>query len=705
MSTLLKPGINCWRISKAHRARLLIDGDSYFREFRHAVINARERILIAGWDIDSRVDLVRSSYDDGYPPRLGEFLLALLKNNPRLHIYILLWDFSMIYAFERDWSPVLHYADWRQHRRLHLIMDGNHPPGASHHQKLVTIDESLAFVGGIDLSKWRWDTSAHKAKDERRVDPGGNPYDPFHDMQLMVSGPIVRDLNELFAYRWKVAKGKKLPEIPLSSEVILTDDSHELEFRNINIAIARTYYNQEEGQYYRESEALHIDAIRRARHLIYIENQYLSSSIIGEELIKKLKEDTVPEIVIVVPLKTGGWLEQITMDVLRERLLFLFEKADKKSRLRVYYPRIPDAGEQVLSLHSKVFIIDDKILKIGSSNLSNRSMSLDSECDLIISADCNSDISSRIRAIRYRLLSEHLGFSPQDYAQAEKKNGKMIPAIESINKGERGLSVLQHTMDEQTIRNIEPVKIADPEHPVTPEELIELFIGDSGKENQQKNIRNFSFILLGLMCVAILWALTPVSDVLNKEIIASWFDAPDNPLMKYGYYIGAFSLLAIIGIPVTVLIGSTGILFGPLWGSVLALSASLGSSLISYLIGHLTGRNFIRNFAGKKINAISQRLSRKGIWTIIFIRIVPVAPFAIVNMLAGASHLMLRDFIAGTLIGMLPGVLLLTAFFGQLVQVIREASIGNILLSVVLLITFLIFLIAVLNYFSKKKFH
>jgi hypothetical protein len=168
---MLRTGKNCWRISRAKTARLLIDGEAYFSYFRKAVLAAEKRILITAWDIDSHVRLLRTDSGDGYPEKLGEFLLAVLKRNKHLHIYMLLWDFSMIYALERDWSPVFNHAHWRKNRRLHLIMDGHHPAGASHHQKIVTIDDALAFVGGFDLSKWRWDTSDHTAGDERRIDP------------------------------------------------------------------------------------------------------------------------------------------------------------------------------------------------------------------------------------------------------------------------------------------------------------------------------------------------------------------------------------------------------------------------------------------------------------------------------------------------------------------------------------------------------
>jgi len=678
---MLKEGKNCWRISRADTARLLIDGRDYFRHFRKAVIAAERRILIAAWDIDSHVRLVRDGEEDGYPVKLGELLQTVLKQNKQLHIYVLLWDFSMIYALERDWSPVFNHSDWQRNRRLHLVMDSSHPAGASHHQKIVTIDDALAFAGGIDLSKWRWDTSEHSAVDTRRVDPGGNHYPPFHDVQWMVSGPVVRDLNDLFSQRWEAATGSDLPGGRLSTtstrEIISVSRP---DFTDIDIGIARTYINSEKEIAVHESEQLHLDALRQARQLIYIENQYLSSSVFGAAVLKNLKSENGPEIVIVLPRKTGEWLEQMTMDMLRERLLFLFELADKYKRLRVYYPEIPEGKDTVLSVHAKLFTVDDRILKAGSSNLSNRSMTLDSECDLVISTDDDSKISSRIKDIRHRLISEHLGLSPGQFAEAEKRSGSMIQAIESLNKGPRHLEPLRAAIGKEEIKNINAMKIVDPEQPVDAGQLIEHFIGETDRKNQQKYIIQFIAILLALIIITLVWSLTPVGDQITKEQLAVWIGSAHDPEWVHLLMVSLFMLMGTAGVPITLIIGSTGLIFGPVWGFLLAMVISCGSAMLSYLVGHLTGKRFIRSFAGQKINSISKRLAKRGIWTILLLRIIPVAPFAVINLLAGASHIRLRDYVLGTLVGMIPGVLLLSLFFGSLTKFILEMETENILI-------------------------
>jgi phosphatidylserine/phosphatidylglycerophosphate/cardiolipin synthase-like enzyme len=127
MEKILKPGRNCWRIEPASRVAFLIDAEAYFKAFRAAVKNARRSIFILGWDIDSRLQLVRDG-DDGRPNELCGFLNDAVERSPGLDAYVLIWDFAMIYAAEREMLPV-YRLDWRTHRRLRFRMDDRHPAG------------------------------------------------------------------------------------------------------------------------------------------------------------------------------------------------------------------------------------------------------------------------------------------------------------------------------------------------------------------------------------------------------------------------------------------------------------------------------------------------------------------------------------------------------------------------------------------------
>ena len=205
---ILRPRINCWRQSHASRVASLIDGAAYFSALRAALTRAQRSVFIIGWDVDSRTDLVPGVEPaDGLPIRLGDFLNALVKRRDGLHIHVLDWDFTMLYALSREVLPI-YQLGWRTHRRLHFHLDERHPLGASHHQKIVVIDDALAFVGGLDLTGRRWDTPAHHSDEPRRVDARGRNYPPFHDIELAVDGAAAAALGELARERWRRATGR-----------------------------------------------------------------------------------------------------------------------------------------------------------------------------------------------------------------------------------------------------------------------------------------------------------------------------------------------------------------------------------------------------------------------------------------------------------------------------------------------------------------
>ncbi len=172
--SILKEGKNCWRIRRADRSSFLVDGASYFEAFASAIDQAREAIYIAGWEIDSRVSLFRRD-KDGPSASLKHQIKTKVASNPHLQVYLLYWDFAMIYALEREWFPVFKLG-WNADRRIRFFMDNEHPTGASQHQKIVVIDDRVAFSGGIDLTGNRWDTPEHRMDDPRRTHPGGQTY-------------------------------------------------------------------------------------------------------------------------------------------------------------------------------------------------------------------------------------------------------------------------------------------------------------------------------------------------------------------------------------------------------------------------------------------------------------------------------------------------------------------------------------------------
>jgi len=204
---VIVPGRNCWRLSPARRAAVLIDAASYFARLDQVLRGARHSILIIGWDFDGRIRLSPERPD---APCLGALLRHLVEARPGLSVHILVWSVAVIHAPGAP-LPLLLGAPWQDHPRIHLRLDNQHPIYAAHHQKMVCIDDALAFAGGIDLTVERWDSCGHRAEDGGRTNPGGAAYRPVHDVQMLVQGQAASDLAELARDRWRRATGETLP--------------------------------------------------------------------------------------------------------------------------------------------------------------------------------------------------------------------------------------------------------------------------------------------------------------------------------------------------------------------------------------------------------------------------------------------------------------------------------------------------------------
>jgi phosphatidylserine/phosphatidylglycerophosphate/cardiolipin synthase-like enzyme len=467
-AAIFRPGENCWRLARAQRAAVVVDGRSYFSTFADAAALARHSILIVGWDFNSYVRLHPDDPVGGQSDEIGAFLTRLVKRRRALHVYVLDWDFAVIYAMQRELLPRFRLAR-RTHRRFHFRLDSRHPLGAAQHQKIVVIDDAVAFVGGFDFAACRWDTSHHQADDPQRLDPWGKQYPPYHDLELAVDGDAAAALGELVRERWWRASGERLAAAPPGRDP--WPRRLRADFRDVEVAIARTEPAYDGIPEAREVERLYVDCIAAARRSIYIENQYLTSNAIGDALAARLAEEDGPEVVVLQPRQCEGWLEQTTMGVLRARLLRRLQAIDRRDRLRVYHPVVPGLGDRRLTVHSKLLIIDDRLLRIGSANLNNRSMGLDTECDLAIDAGDDAQLRARVAAVRARLLGEHLGKPTALVAEAVAAMG-LIRTIETLGGGERGLRPLDPTVEPWLETLVPDAAIVDPERPVGAQALL-----------------------------------------------------------------------------------------------------------------------------------------------------------------------------------------------------------------------------------------
>jgi phospholipase D1/2 len=674
---ILKPGKNCWRLARSHRIAFLVDAAAYFAAVRAAALRARRSISIVGWDIDSRTKLVQGHPDDGWPESLGPFLKALAEQRRRLEVYILNWDFAMLYAIDREVLP-LYTLGWQTHRNLHFQLDGRHPVGACHHQKIVVIDDTLAFVGGMDLAQARWDTPDHAPGAPERVRSNGTCYAPVHDVQMMVDGPAAATLGALVRERWQRATGRTIewsgrisrdPWPPSVAPDVTEED----------VAIARTVPRYNGTPEVVEVRQLYLDAIAAARRTLYFENQYLTASAIGDALEARLREPDGPEIVIVSRLTGGGWLEENTMEVLRARLLRRLRAADRHGRLHVYYPDCDGYVKECINVHSKLMIMDDRLLRIGSANLANRSMGLDTECDLAIEA-LEPRVQEAIGRFRDRLLAEHLGVTPEQVEQEVRATGSLLLGIESLRGEPHTLRPLEGEVSPEAEARLPPAAVIDPETPIDPDRLMDDLLPVEHRPAARKRLVLAMGILATVGALSAAWHWGPLADWLDRESLTAAArylqQAPATPLWVLGAYLAA----ALTATPITLMILVTGLVFGPVQGFCYALSGSLLGAAATFGLGHTIGRDLVRRVAGERLNALSRWLRHRGLIAIIAVRLVPVAPFTVVNLVAGASHIRFRDFLLGTVFGMLPGTTAITLFSDRLTAALAHPDPLNIAL-------------------------
>ncbi|MDQ2081086.1 phospholipase D-like domain-containing protein [Xanthobacteraceae bacterium Astr-EGSB] len=457
---VLKPGRNCLRRAAAKRVAVIVDAANYYARLEQALLCSTRSILILGWDFDGRIKLC-PHLANCMP--LGPFLRSLVEERHDLEIRVLVWSGAVVHA-PGDPMSLLLGASWQDHPRITLRLDGHHPLYASHHQKLVVIDDSIAFVGGIDLTVERWDRCSHAESDRFRSTPDGHVYRPVHDLQMVVEGDAAAAIGDVARERWRVATGRTLEATKMRSDLWPRD--LKADFTDTAVGIARTIPGWGQTAFVGEIATLTEDILAAARHSIYIKAQYFTSSKVRQFLSRTLAATHGPEVVILVRKSSPGKLERVVMGANRDRVMRHIRRADRHNRLRFYYPVV--AGKEracEVLVHSKLVIIDDRILRIGSSNLNNRSMGLDTECDLVIEA-FDSQQRHAISELRDRLLAEHLAVSVDRISAAIAENGSLIRGIEQCNRNDRGLRPFAETDLDGPVEPIFGTHILDPKRPL-----------------------------------------------------------------------------------------------------------------------------------------------------------------------------------------------------------------------------------------------
>lgn len=665
-SSLFHPDSNCRETAQASHAAMAIDCANYYHALYEAIVNARHSIFVVGWDIDSRIKLLRGDHGKGasHPARFFELIQWKAAQNPDVQIYLNRWDFSLFMARDRE---LLGKYRWYRHSppNLHYFQDGTVPTGACHHQKIVTVDDEVAFCGGMDVALRRWDERQHMPHNHNRIDPAGENgtaerFNPYHDIQMLVAGEAAQALARLARQRWEYATGsvpvalRPLPQrdsLPPAWPESLTPD-----FTNIPLAISQTLPVWDKMQGEHHVERMYLDMIGRAERFIYMENQFFCRLSIAEAMNRRLKECPALQVLLVSSYNPNGMMERKSMWHGRVRFRDALEAGGVADRVVLAYPvsRVGSA-EKPVRIHSKLMVVDDRYLRVGSSNINNRSMRMDTECDLILAAQNEGDRRS-VAAIRNDLIREHTGY----------ETGEIEAVAQGKTSVQRVLHYLGHSrqhlykIDDEHYRHecctAVATRIADPEKPLLP-------IGVSMAIAKMKFFRLF-LVVAAIAALALVWKVTPLAHYATPENVIPLLEQVRNtpwavPLAMLIYTVGTlafFPHMAMTGIIV--------IVFSPIQAFSIAMFGSLVSGSIGYWAGRKLGLKSMRALIGETAEKISIYAKRGGIVGITLLRLLPIAPYTAVNLALGMLEISFFTFLSGTFLGTLPGTVI-AAFLGE----------------------------------------
>jgi phosphatidylserine/phosphatidylglycerophosphate/cardiolipin synthase-like enzyme/uncharacterized membrane protein YdjX (TVP38/TMEM64 family) len=665
---------------------------------RRALLDARDTVFILGWDISSTIDLAPGLSGADAPTRLDALIAFISKRRPRLRIYILIWDYGSLYTLERE--PLTRWRmRWRMPRGVLFRFDDYHPVGASHHQKIVVVDDQLAFCGGIDLTGHRWDTSDHRLEEPARKTIVGLTYGPYHEVQAMLSGPAATSLGVLSRDRWRTI-GYDLPIGAASGDLWPSDLAPDL--TDVDVAISRTMPSSGGQPAIRECEALFRDSIARAKRLIYIENQYVTDDTLAAALAARLTEPDGPEIVIVVPKECYGWLERQSMGAFRDVAFRRLTEADVSGRLRLVYPIASQAHDVPTFVHSKVMIVDDELVRIGSANFARRSMGMDSECDVAVEAGGGAEVRAGIRRIRDRLVAEHLGLAAAAVSWEIERRGSLCALIDAHRGADRTLLSVEPVTDQIAEPSAILRATIDPGEPPGFGSTLTQMVPPVDATGGNTPLR--LWILPAIALLAALLTSAAINTRAEFQVIREALQGTDG--MPSALWIGttAFVIAGLLLVPLELLTIAAAVAFGAVRGGLVAAIGWLALAVIGYAAGRAIGASGVARWVSQRSYRSVRQLGARNVIGVLVLRLSSVASTGAVHLLCGAGGVPFTAYLAGTIIGMVPAIVALSVLGGVFRNALLDPSMSNAIRTIVVAVLLILLASAVRTLLLIRQF-
>jgi len=364
---------------------VLIDGSEALPRMARDMAAATSHVHLTGWFLSPELALSREE-----EPLVVRTLLAELAE--RIDVRVLLWKGAPLPAFRPSRGDVREMEQTlTRHTKIKTALDSRTGASHCHHEKTIVIDGTVAFVGGIDLT----------------VD-GGDPYDTpnhrarggigWHDAAVRIEGPVVQDVAEHFRLRWESATGEMLVPSPEP------EPAGDVELQIVRTLPAGAYRKVRNGDY--SILESYIGALKSAERIVYLESQFLWSPEVVDILASKLKSPPTDDfrVVILLPARANDGA-----DISRGQVAALIDADDGDDRFLActVYAREGKLRD-IVYVHSKIGIVDDRWLTVGSANLNAHSLLNDTEMNIVTHDE------TIARTTRLRLWSEHLERDEKD---------------------------------------------------------------------------------------------------------------------------------------------------------------------------------------------------------------------------------------------------------------------------------------------------
>ncbi len=203
---------------------------------------------------------------------------------------------------------------------------------------------------------------------------------------------------------------------------------------------------------------------------------------------------------------------------------------------------------------------------------------------------------------------------------------------------------------------------------------------NSAKASRKRALLKGLLIFLLLLAIPAAWRWTPLNEWVNFEKIIYWQESVQGYPGAFFLVLGAYLLGSLVLFPVTILNVATVFTFGPIMGNVYALAGWIASASMGYAIGHALGWDLLHKMAGPRLHRLVAEAERHGFVAVLTMRVLPLAPFTLVNLFIGASGIRFRDFFLASTVGRIPGIVVLSVAGIQLESALRSPALGSFVL-------------------------